>query len=365
MKKKILFLITVFIGIMFFEAGVYAKGDLMAYTLRTEKKIVLLKADIPDGAAVAAVYSPDNRLFSAQRADFKNKEAAVSLAFPNTDHTVKLYYEIGTDKYLSLNSMEERYLPGEKQDIPEEKEDSTKTGDASGTDDNNTYPSFYSDPKIQDGTIGVIKKAEKTLNENGDIKISLDLYYMGKQTTIRLDEDFDVFPSDMFLSLAPMKADELSEGDAVRIYTNLNGERILKIELLFCAPYDDPVTGSDEIKKAFKKIEYGDDGLAFGLVRDVKKYISLYDPSGLEREALYIDIEPDTVVYCYDAEKRSNKLSLGGVGDIEPSEIPSQSIDENDNIIDWEKGASHNYAFVRMYEGVAYEIVFYKGYVGR
>ena len=322
MKKRIIALSAIAFTLITVNAAAKTDESFNVYTARTENKIVKIEADIPDGNAVAVIYNSDGVMYSASPVTIKNHECKTDIDYPSNNYKLNLYYDIGSDSFLTIKSDETKYIPQddtkpEKPDENPSKPDSNPSkpdDNQNGNNNSGTNPGISESAKI--GSVAVVKDSGTEYDSDSDKVISyIDVLYNNKE---------------------------------------------IRIKLLFRAPQTDPVSdGGDS-----SLFDLTDDGVMFGLIQNkpVSQVLVLYDNTGKSENAVYTDIEPDTVVYFYDASKKKDNLRVGTASEIFKSFIPSADYDDNDNITNWSENCTHNYAFVRTYNDSVVNIVVYENY---
>lgn len=332
MKKFICFLLMMILSV----STVNAEG-LKAYKSRTKMIVHKVEVDVRDQTAVAVIYTPDNKIFSATRAFIKDGKADLKLLYPETPFTFKLYTDIGSDTIYSLPCNEVKAI-----------EDMEQT--------ENEFVPVYGDTAAAIGAFAVVKEVEETLNEIGDAVASINILYRGSQTEIQFETDYKL---DNIAQGGTISVLDLEAGDVLKLDANLSG-KLYGADLIFRAPKTDAVLDSEEISKIYTSVSDKDKMSVFGIVGD--KYddtLVLYNASGLESDALYLDLDPNTVVYCYDNNARKEKLTIASVGEIYKSEINSSDKDEYDNIINWDADSERVYAYARVYDGIVCDVLIF------
>lgn len=345
---------------------VYAKSndEFNVYTSRTGNKISRIEAEFGDGSCVAAIYLSDNTLFSAVPIEMKNGSCDTEITYPNENYTMKLYYNIGSDNYLSISSAEIKYIPEQSntdntETKPDEKPTDTpdKLPVIENTDSNDNKPATAATL----GSLAVVKEAGTYFDEEYNAVLAyIDILYRGQEMKLKLEEDYRITDaSDKFPEMAHQSVTSLKEGDIITLRANLSGS-LTGIKFEFRPPAKDAVSLDDD-----SVLFTSDDSIMFGIITDKlnNDVIVLNNQSGKYNEAVYLDIEPETAIYYYDSEKRSNKLSLADSSDIIKSEIPAADYDDNENITNWSDDCMHNYAYVRLYDGIVCDIVVYGNYI--
>lgn len=358
MKKLI---VSALMTALLFQYPVLAEnnGELNIYTLKNENTISKIETSV-DGSCIAAVFLNDKTLYTVSPVILSNGTANVNIPCPNEEYTFKLYYEIGSDKYLSVGSDNVKYLP-DNFTADNNEQNSENTSDNSNQN-TGFYPSVYGTPAVALGAFAVIKSVEKAVSYDDDIITKLLVYYMGSEMYLELSDDFLVENKWKYSDVADVS--QLTEGDIITFSSNLSG-KILKVSLIF-RNFDRDLTDDEEGLTILNnaKNDISDKSIVYGVITNKLKNNTLVisDGTGLDKNAQYLGLDPETVVYYYDSSNRNNKLKISSVAEIENSEIAAADKDDNDNIISWDKDALHNFAFARVHDGVICDIVIYANY---
>lgn len=342
MKKLICFLLMIILTV----PQVGAEG-LKAYKTREEMTVSRIEVDEEDQTAVAVIYTPENEIFSATRVFIKDKQAEFKLLYPDTAFTFKLYTDIGTDKVYSMACRDieatEDKKEETKEEAPEEKPEE--------------FVPVYGNTAAAVGAFAVVKSVSETLNENNEAVAALTVLYRGEETEIFFDTGYLLEDT---LNGGKINVLELEEGDVLKLEATLSG-MLRGAKLVFKAPKTDAVADANEISKLYTTVSDKDKMSVFGIVGEKSgNSMTLYNAGGLEKEALYLDLEPNTVVYRYDAKSRKDKVSIASVGEIVSSEINSADKDEYDNITNWDRDSERVYAYVRVYDGIVCDVLLFE-----
>ncbi len=338
---------------MLLSYPVYAheKSDFKAYISREDNTVVKLEAECGDQICPAVIYLSDNSLYSVEMVNIKNKSADISMALPKEAFTLKLYYDIGKDLCYSIAGEDMQYITEPTEENPKK-------------EDNKETESIYSNAEAQKGAVAVVKSVETVVDDNNDIVNRLRFYYMGAERKIVTEEDFSIGEASEYLKEDIGKSiTTLSEGDIIRLYTNLSGDKVIKVALLMRAPQKDIILGETEDKAPIYLDRDDKSTYIFGILKEItdNNVMVLYNESGLEKQAQYLEFDETTIAYIYNNENK-DKLKIGSVWGIRPSFISESSMDEFENIVKWEKDERRTYVFARMYKGVVYDCVAYQGY---
>lgn len=317
-----------------------------------------------ENRGVAAYFDKSNKLIGCDLCDItiENKICSTELSYSENTESVRLYFP--NTQTVIKNFTDNVQEPISDNELTDEKV--------------SVYPT-----ELDEVTAFMfVKNAERAV-ENGEEKTKLDVFFRGEETEIWVDDDITLKSAPTVnAGLTGKSADVLEKGDIIYCSTNLSGV-LRSIELIYRPYENDVVTEDEDFGNNFEKLfsqknnmvttihpvpiaVYGGKNnlrqqYAFGVIKDVKntKYMTLCNKTGKFEDEMTIDLSKNTVVYVYDKTLR-NKVYIGTVGDIEKSEF--DNLDEDGNVTLWNEDCVHNYAFVRMADGVALDIACYRGY---
>lgn len=326
MKKFICFLLM-----MILSASTVAAEGLKAY--KSNNIINKLEVDENDQTAVAVIYDDNGNIFSSTNVSIEDKQAYLELLYPETPFTLKLYTDIGTDKAYSLSC----------NDLIEQKE----------------FVPVYGNTAAAIDAFAVVSDVQEFLNKNNDAVALVTVLYRGRKTDLEFDLDYSL---DDIQDGGKIAVTDLTEGDVLNLKANLSG-KLSGASLVFKAPKKDSLFDSMEISKIYTTVTNKEKMNVYGVVADKdSKTLVLYNAGGLEKDALYLDLDPNTVVYRYDNKLRKEKVSISSVRDIPKSEILKSDKDDNDNIINWNEDTDRVYAYVRVYDGVVCDVLLFENF---
>lgn len=309
-------------------------------------------------------YFNDDILIGADVCDviIGDKVCRAEISMPDDADNVRIYFP-KTQTVVKKFKVNEEQKPTEDEEVSEEK------------------PSVYPTEHDAATAFMFVKSAERAV-DNGEEKTKLEVFFRGEEMELWIDDDITLksVPT-LHSELEGAKAYSLEKGDVIYCATNLNG-KLRSVELIYRPSEKDIVVGNENFGNNFEMLfslgnmvttvnpvpiaTYGGKNnlrqqYAFGVIKDVKntKYVTLCNKSGEADKEMIIDLSANTVVYVYDKSLR-NKVYIGDVGDIEKSEITD--IDNDGNVTKWNSDCIHNYALVRMADGVALDIAVYRGY---
>ncbi len=292
-----------------------------------------LEIDEKDQTAVAVIYDANGKIYSATTVNIKDKQADLELSYPETPFTLKLYTDIGTDKVYSLSCNE---LIEQEEFIP-----------------------VYGNTAAAIDAFAVVSDVQEILNENNDAVALVTVLYRGKKTDLQFDLDYSL---DDIQDGGKIAVTDLMEGDVLKLEANLSG-KLYGANLVFKAPKKDSLSDSLEASKLYTIVSDKENMNVYGIVADKDNMtLVLYNAGGLERDALYLDLDPKTVVYHYDNKLRKEKVTISSIGDIPKSEILKFDKDDNDNIINWNEDTDRVYAYVRVYDGIVCDVLLFENF---
>lgn len=234
-------------------------------------------------------------------------------------------------------------------------------------------------------TFAVVKNVSSIVYD-GDDAYKVDALIRGNEESFIISLDAPIAAaSDYYSSLEGKTASALKMGDIVYIPVGLNG-KTKNFALVHRPLNEDIITSSKDFGENFEKliskngIVYGSPNsepgavipfgsqasssrysYAFGVVTDkYKGGFTLRNKSGLLNNAIDVSLTDDTIVYICNMEGRGS-LSINSGSAIVKSSIPRIAYDEEENIT-YSSDYSYNYAFARIIEGVATEVVIYTNY---
>ena len=358
---------------------VYAEGIQKKDTYYME----FAPSDGIESKGIAAGFDENNLLISASLCDIiigndicstefememPDNGKNIRIYFPKTGTTVKDFIKIEAPGEIADNGTSD----GNNTDN-EPSENPDKVGGA-------RYPT-----ELDAATAFMMVKDISEIADDDGIKTKLTVFFRGEETELLVDEEITIGSAPLIYSeLTNESVSSLMKGDIIYCSTNLSG-KLRTVELVY-RPYSSDIimqdtNFGDNFELLFSlgntvttarstpiAVYGGNNSLrqqyAFGVIKDRKsdRYMQLCNKAGLDANDIIIDLTPDTVVYVYDKSKRNNNIYIGTLADIEKSEFNSKLIDDDNNIIGWSDDCTHNYALVRMAEGVALDVAVYLNY---
>ncbi len=311
--------------------SVYAQDtDIKVY--RDANKLIGLTVNEPDQMAVAVIYTSDNKVYNSQIVNIKDKKAELGLMCPQEEYILKIYTDIGTDKSYSVS--DDKIELYQKEFVP-----------------------VYGNTAAAIDAFAVVKDVCEELNASNEVVASLTVLYRGAECKVEFDTDYSL---SYLYETQKIPVLDLEPGDIIKLKANLSG-KLTGAEFIFKATKTDVVLDEEEASRLYTTITDKGKMNVFGVVADVyDDTLVLYNQSGLESEALYLDIEPNTVVYGFDASLRKDNVMILSAKKIPKSEIFSK--DEEDNITNWEEERDRVYAYVRVYDGIVCDVMLYENY---
>lgn len=223
----------------------------------------------------------------------------------------------------------------------------------------------------------LVKEVQTVLDGNDDECYAVTVFYQGEEVTVNIESDLAISAApEAYAFMQGATADKLKEGDVICMTTNVSGDRIKYVYLLFRSTEEDIVTGDEDFGESFEKListnstwesmEYGKKPsseryqYAFGVVgKKSGSTLTLINKSGDLDNGIEIDLNPDTIVYTCDTSGREYEMEIGGIADILAT-IPQGMLDKG--AVDLNEDYSYNYAFVRIVNKTATEVILYNNY---
>lgn len=332
-----------------------------------------------DDDCVVAVYE-NGTLYSCANGVYDSGAVYADIRLPEGEYTAKAFFtDEGTVTIEKgcLNPVPDKETPSptaSPSPVPTEQPTT-----APSKTPRPTYHPAYKSEKSAVEAIAVVESVGITAGD-GENKYEIKALYRGAQTSFVMDQEINISSAPTehaYLTGADIMS--LKKGDVIMITCRVSGG-IKRVDLIARPPVKDVVTSGGSFESLFSingtvasrsdwsVLQYGKNVpskgtyYAFGLIRNKNKdTLELMNESGLEKDALYLDLSDNVIVYTCDVENKT-ELSIGGAGSIVRSEIIKGDLDDDDNVISWEEGRNYNYALVRVVDGTVPEMVVYTGY---
>ena len=236
-------------------------------------------------------------------------------------------------------------------------------------------------------TFSVIKDVVSAESDNGPVYL-VNVLRQGAEEQLTVPADARiVVSSDYYSYMTGSDASALREGDIVYFERNTAGNKIKQMAFIY-RPVEENIIMSDEdygadFEKLFSSngrvygssanqpgtvIGYGKKPgnnryqYAFGAVLDRSAgFFTLINRSGMTDNAIEITTSEDTIVYTCDMSARHDRLGISNRSAITKSAIPRSAIDENGKVT-FSSDYTYTYAYARVVDGEATEVVIYTGY---
>lgn len=378
-KTKLAALVGIF-------AVLAAETAFAGYTAVSDgSTITLYPSSSESSAVILAGYSEDGTLVGAQyiQADGDKYTASV------IENAVS--YRTGTPDKDGFEELSVETLSPSVTAPPEASPEASPAASpeaspaASSSPQRPVYPSIYEKEKDAVYTLSVVKNVSSVSND-GEDAYSVTAYTRGEEETYIIPADVTIaVSSDYYSDLKGSDASALKKGDIVYFEKSLSN-KFRAMAFIYRPVADDIMTTDGDYGTSFEKLissggtvyaaenpgtalQYGGSGssssrytYAFGLVGDKSSAeLTLYNKSGLYANALNVQYEPETIVYTVDVSSK-NDVTVGGGNTLTKSFIPKSSFDDDDNITTFSTDDVYNYAFARIVNGTATEIVLYVNY---
>ncbi|MBQ3462020.1 MAG: hypothetical protein IJH36_02735 [Clostridia bacterium] len=227
----------------------------------------------------------------------------------------------------------------------------------------------------------LVTDVARSVNSNNEDITLLTVYYQGEEVKVPVLDSVTISSApEEYSSVKGSTAESLQKGDVICFSANIAGDKIKEMALLFRPTSEDIVTGTDDYGVNFEKlyttggkvagqwgyVTYGSKvskdkyQYAFGVVaRKDSGAVTLINKSKNPDDAIEIDLSPNAYVYTCDVSGEEYTFENGGISDITTS-LPSKLL--NGDTVELSEDYSYNYAFVRMVEGTATDVVLFNGY---
>ena len=233
-------------------------------------------------------------------------------------------------------------------------------------------------------TFAVVKNVSSATGDNGPEYI-VDVLREGREDELHVPTDAEVVASsDYYSYMTGADASSLQEGDIVYFERNNAGTEVTAMAFMYRPVNENIMTSTENYGADFERlfsakgrvygsptnepgtvIHYGKAlgrdryQYAFGAVLEKGNgYFTLINRSGVTDNAIEIATTKDTIVYTCDMSARRDALNIENQAAIKKSGIPQSEYDDDGKITfsdDWD----YAYAFARVVNGVATEVVIY------
>ena len=236
-------------------------------------------------------------------------------------------------------------------------------------------------------TFSVIKSVSAATGDNGP-EYLVEVLREGNEEQLHVSTDVKIaVSSDYYSDLTGADASALTEGDLVYFERNLAGTKITNMAFIYRPVKENIITSTQNYGTNFERlfstggrvyaspaneagtvIGYGaKEGknryqYAFGAVLEKGNgYFTLINRSGISDNAIEVATTRDTIVYTCDISARRDRLDISTPAAIVASGIPKSEYKDG-GVITFSDDWDYAYAFARIINGVATEIVIYTGY---
>lgn len=289
---------------------------------------------------------------------------------------------IRADVPEKLSQMKMRLYELGKEVVTLVKAENTDVPDETPVVDDKKFPSVYPSEAEANRAFLVCNGVSMVADEDGNNMYRLECFQKGKEAVVLVGTDIKINSAPLAnYSIMGMDAGVLKKGDVLRITTNLAKTRVKSIDVMLRAFSDTIATDENNYGGSFRELfafdgnvggmstwkaaEYGKSNnskylYAFGIVVDKSpSHISLMDKDGDTSKIMDIDVEKETVVYECDVEEKYT-FSPTLVAGITKTFVRSSELDGG--IVEWSQYKDFTYAFVRIIDSVATDIVYYHNF---
>lgn len=275
-----------------------------------------------------------------------------------------------------------QYFAPAADDEPESEDKPTDEDEPDDTvvepEEDTSLPTVYETAKDAISAFAIVTDKSQIL-QNDDTVWKIDVLYQAKTRELYVSDDITITSApDAYADLAWESASSLKKGDVINITASttgkikginlimrLDGYDIINDDMDYGYDFEYLYSSGGVVKwgnesypiHRFGKDTSGRVQYQFGLIH-VKRnlYYTITNKAGKQNEIIDIGILPDTIVYVCDVG-RKYEITLGNTSDITASLIPSDSFDDEGNIISWSDEGEYSYALSRTIDGFAAEVV--------
>ena len=353
------------------------------------------KLDSETKAVILAGYDENGVLVGAQYLKVEHDECAGHEIGGASVYKMARITNFSTD-FVKLNIVNDytKSIPTETPAATEAPE-ITAAPTATAAPDETHYPPYVVPPpgppyeRSLDAyhTFSVIKSVSAAASDDGE-EYLVEVLRQGAKETLHVPTDVSIVASsDYYSDMTGADASALKEGDIVYFDRNNAGTKITQMAFIYRPVTENIITSTENYGTDFEHlfsangrvfgspakdpgtvIRYGASlgnsryQYAFGAVLDKGGgYFTLINRSGVADNAIEISTTADTIVYTVDMSVRRDKTGITNPSGITKSSIPRSAYDEDGNI-EFSDEYSYAYAYARVINGVATEVVIYTGY---
>lgn len=275
-------------------------------------------------------------------------------------------YDIGNNTY-DINVIEESVSTTEPTAAPE------STSEPTAAPQKYVHPA-YENESDQVTAFGIVEKVVTSINANNEKVYKAITLIQNKRAEIEIATDIEIktAPAQQS-SLIGMPASALREGDAVFYETNISGNRVKSIDLIYRpsnvfygnTKFENYFSLNGAVAGKWAAASFGNKlpseryVYAFGVITDCGGgNLTLYPKTGIGDDALDINYTKDTVTYIYD-HNSGDAPKIASSADITRSGIPKRAYDDDDNI-SYSSDYTYSLALVRLVNKTAADIVIYE-----
>lgn len=236
-------------------------------------------------------------------------------------------------------------------------------------------------------TFSVVTDVSSALDAEGEKAYRIGILYQGEKAELIVPANATIFSaSDYYQELKGKDASALKAGDLVYFEKNTRGT-VRAMALIHRPLSEEPITSGADFGTDFEKliaasgrvyatpaqepgtvVKYSSPSFsgryrfAYGAIMETGSgFFTLFNKSGRADNAIDVFTTDNTIVYTCDLSGKRPEIDTTAAAAIPQSFVPDTAYDDNGNVTFTEDG-SYSYAFARIINGTASEVVIYTGY---
>lgn len=348
-------------------APVYADENISS----ADKITIEQQAGMADTIIVTG-YDSDGVLKYASQAKAENGSYTIEIQPELT--SVKLFdmngtvYEINPNPDTAPGEEPQESTPPETTSQPSEKPETTAQPTVSPASTRKPLNPSYTREIDQATAPGIVTEVASETN-GGEDYCALTVLMQGQEIKVPVYDDKVIENAPQAYSfMKGQQAYSLKKGDVVYFRTNISGDTVRGIDLIYRP--SDIMKGTPTFAEFFNSGSVASQVYAGGKLTNDRTYVmgiiadkgnnilKLYSGDGKRSNSFDIDYTNKTVTYIYDMASKADPY-IASANEIEKSTIPRIAYDEDDNIT-YSSEYDYNAALVRVVDKTAVDIIVFE-----
>ncbi|MCD8181363.1 MAG: hypothetical protein LUF26_07795 [Firmicutes bacterium] len=339
-----------------------------------------------DTIAVLSCYDDDGVLCYSNKYKSEDGEFALEIPEQYEDMRKRVYF-VDTNEFIDIEAEDDDTADEPAAtETPEATETPSATDEPDATEEPATtsskYPSIYEKALDAIYAPALVTDVETSVDSNDEEIYAVTVFYQGEEMKVGIETDLEISTApDAYSFAVGEDAGALEPGDVVSMTANLAGTRINRLDLLFRptsenlatdsadygTDFEELFTSGGKVASQWSYIKFGEKAssdryqYAFGIIAMKSgSTLTLINKEASEDETIEVDFQSDTMVYSCDVSGKEYDFEIVDTNSIETT--LSESEFKKNGSIELTDDYSYNYAFVRIVDGTATDIILYNNY---